>query len=355
MKKSCIIITMLFLAWGNIYPVTGNAYIENVQVAGSTFSWELHFERTDAWTSGLLSDALGASAASFDLDTSALKSPGVVVHAGGPLDNANYNVTAQIIGGKCIVDIGFSLQALAGVLPLNVKTKLLTVSMNITDANQTAGLSWDVINTGFFDNTDATVSTALIGSFDGSLPVELNSFSAETNNNNNVILNWETAIEINNYGFEIERKGVEENWSKIGFVEGMGNSNTPKSYKFIDNKLIGGSKFIYRLKQIDIDGKYDFSDEIEIEIIPKEFAVYQNYPNPFNPNTKIRYQLPQESKVVIKLYDMLGAEVITLLNEKKEPGIYEVDFNGQNLSSGTYIYRIVTDGFIETKKMMLLK
>ena len=93
-------------------------------------------------------------------------------------------------------------------------------------------------------------------------------------------------------------------------------------------------------------------DEIEI---PTEFALYQNYPNPFNPSTKIRYQLPQESKVIIKLYDILGAEVITLLNEKKEAGVYEVDFNAANLPSGTYIYRIVADGFIETKKMVLLK
>jgi hypothetical protein len=113
--------------------------------------------------------------------------------------------------------------------------------------------------------------------------------------------------------------------------------------------------FIYRLKQIDTDGTYEYSDEIEVEIIPTEFALYQNYPNPFNPRTKIRYQLPKESKVTIKLYDILGSEVITLLNEEKEPGVYEVDFTAQQLPSGTYIYRIFADGFIETKKMVLMK
>ena len=97
------------------------------------------------------------------------------------------------------------------------------------------------------------------------------------------------------------------------------------------------------------------SADIEAEIIPTEFALYQNYPNPFNPGTKIRYQLPVESKVIIKLYDILGSEVVTLLNEKKEPGVYEVDFNAAHLSSGTYIYRIVADGFVETKKMLLMK
>jgi len=91
------------------------------------------------------------------------------------------------------------------------------------------------------------------------------------------------------------------------------------------------------------------------EEIPTEYSLRQNYPNPFNPSTKIRYQLPKESKVIIKIYDILGSEVITLLNEKKEPGVYEVDFNAQQLSSGTYIYRIIAGSFAETKKMVLKK
>ncbi|MCH7516212.1 MAG: T9SS type A sorting domain-containing protein, partial [Bacteroidetes bacterium] len=97
------------------------------------------------------------------------------------------------------------------------------------------------------------------------------------------------------------------------------------------------------------------SADIEVEIIPTEFALYQNYPNPFNPSTKIRYQLPQESKVIIKLYDILGAEVITLLNEKKEAGVYEVNFDGGGLTSGIYFYRFQAGNFVETKMMILLK
>jgi len=186
------------------------------------------------------------------------------------------------------------------------------------------------------------------------LPVELTSFTAETNAFN-VILNWQTATEVNNYGFDVERKITKGDWSKIGFVEGHGNSNSSKSYKFTDNKPFGSSKFIYRLKQVDNDGTYEYSDEIEVEIVPAEFAIYQNYPNPFNPTTKIRYQLPKESKVIIKIYDILGSEVVTLLNEKKEPGVYEVDFMASHLPSGTYIYRIIAGKFVETKKMILLK
>jgi len=199
-----------------------------------------------------------------------------------------------------------------------------------------------------------------------SLPVELTSFTANVSGNN-VLLEWVTATEVDNYGFEIEKQivsksasgGAVDNWQRIGFVEGHGNSNSPKQYSYTDKNPLGGSVFLYRLKQIDNDGSYEYSDEIEVEIIPVEFALYQNYPNPFNPTTKIRYQLPRESKVIIKLYDILGAEVITLLNEKKEAGVYEVEFSAiggaAHLTSGTYIYRIIADGFIDTKKMILIK
>jgi len=191
------------------------------------------------------------------------------------------------------------------------------------------------------------------------LPVELTSFTASVKNSS-VTLNWETVTEVNNYGFEIEKQivskqSVVDNWQWIGFVEGHGNSSSTKQYSFTDKNPLGGSVFIYRLKQIDNDGKFEYSDEIEVEIIPSEFALYQNYPNPFNPATTIRYQLPQESKVIIKLYDILGSEVLTLLNEKKEPGVYEVEFNATQLSSGTYIYRMISDDFVETKKMVLMK
>ncbi len=168
-------------------------------------------------------------------------------------------------------------------------------------------------------------------------------------------LKWITKTEVNNYGFDIERKTNNPDWKVIGFVDGHGNSNSPKTYSFVDDKPFGGKKLKYRLKQIDTDGKYEYSDEIEVNIILNKYALYQNYPNPFNPTTKIRYQLPKESKVVIKIYDILGAEVITLLNEKKEPGVYEVELNAQSLSSGAYIYRMTAGEFVETKKMVLMK
>ena len=336
-------------------PNTGTATIENFQVVGSTFSWELHFQRTGEWTSGLLSNALGSSAASFDFNNNALITPTVQIESGGPLDNANYLVTAQIVSDKCIVDIAFSLNALAGSLPLNVKVKLLTVSMVIDDALQNAGLGWDLSNSGFFDNADNNVITTYVGSSNLPLPVELSSFAAKMYDRDKVKLNWSTQTEVNNYGFDVERQANNGQWEKVGFVNGNGNSNSPKEYSYIDKNLIGGSKFLYRLKQIDNDGQFEYSDIVEVGFVPSKFELDQNYPNPFNPSTKIRYQLPTESKVVIKIYNILGSEVMVLVNEQKEAGSYEAEFNASNLSSGTYIYKINADNFVQTKKMILLK
>ncbi len=186
------------------------------------------------------------------------------------------------------------------------------------------------------------------------LPVELSLFTAELINNS-VLLRWSTATELNNYGFDVERKSGNNEWIKIAFINGLGNSNSPKEYSFTDNNLVGSNKFQYRLKQIDSDGKYKYSDIVEISFVPNEFALSRNFPNPFNPVTKIRYQLPKESRVSIKLFDILGAEVKELVNEQKEAGVYEINLNASELPSGTYIYRIIAGDFVQTKKMILLK
>jgi len=169
------------------------------------------------------------------------------------------------------------------------------------------------------------------------------------------LLEWVTETEVNNYGFDIERSVGIGVWSKIGFVNGYGNSNSPKQYLFTDEKLIGGSKFVYRLKQIDTDGQYEYSEEIEVEILPTEFALYQNYPNPFNPSTVIEYEVPENSFVSLKVFDLLGKELVTLVNEEKSAGSYNVKFNAGQLASGFYIYKIDAGNFTSTKKMLLLK
>ena len=191
------------------------------------------------------------------------------------------------------------------------------------------------------------------------LPVELVSLNGSTMGNT-VELKWNTATELNNYGFEVERGNRQlaisnSVWAKIGFVNGNGNSNAPKDYSFVD-KTVSNGKYAYRLKQIDNDGKFEYSKEIEIEVsTPLDFSLEQNYPNPFNPNTVISWQSAVSSYVTLKVFNVLGVEVAVLVNEKKEPGTYSVDFSGSNLASGTYFYRLQAGAFVQTKKFILLK
>jgi hypothetical protein len=189
------------------------------------------------------------------------------------------------------------------------------------------------------------------------MPVELNSFSAEVKNNQ-VILNWVTETEINNYGFDVERCALSaehQAWEKIGFVEGNGNCNSPKKYTYTDKYPVGGSKYQYRLKQIDNDGQFEYSESIEVLMIPTEIALFQNYPNPFNPSTKISWQSSVDSRQVLKVFDMLGNEIVTLIDEYKPAGSYEVNFDAINFASGIYIYMLTVDNYTDTKKMVLLR
>ena len=193
------------------------------------------------------------------------------------------------------------------------------------------------------------------------MPVELTSFVAAIKNTD-VVLEWETATEVNNYGFEIEKRvdnsASEQNdlhWQKIGFVQGHGNSNSPKVYNFIDKDLIGGTKFKYRLKQIDINGNFDYSNSIEADITPREYELSQNYPNPFNPVTNIKFSLPKAEKVKINIYNSLGEKVLSLVDKEYEAGVYKVELKSSGFASGIYFYKIQAGSFIQTKKMILLK
>jgi hypothetical protein len=191
------------------------------------------------------------------------------------------------------------------------------------------------------------------------VPVELTSFSANVVNRN-VTLNWITATELNNLGFEIERSVISNkernlSWEKSGFVSGHGTTSESQSYSFnYENVSFGTS--LYRLKQIDFDGSFIYSNIVEVEIMsPDEFSLYQNFPNPFNPSTKIRYSVPQLSQVQINVFDVLGNKIETLVNEVKPLGTYEIIWNAANLPSGVYFYKLQTAYYSIVKKMSLTK
>jgi hypothetical protein len=202
-------------------------------------------------------------------------------------------------------------------------------------------------------------SSATPGSLNGgnnnSLPVELISFSALLSENE-VILNWKTETEVDNYGFNVERKRKDENWNVLGFVEGNGNSNSPKEYRFVDNDISNTGKYYYRLKQIDTDGSYEYSKSIFIDFdTPATFELKQNYPNPFNPSTTISFSLTKNEYVRLVVFNTIGEEVETLYKGKLDAGIHTYNFNAEDLSSGIYFYKLNVASNVQIKKMMLLK
>jgi hypothetical protein len=198
------------------------------------------------------------------------------------------------------------------------------------------------------------VDNVKVSVYNGVIPVELVSFTSSVINNT-VGLNWITATELNNSGFEVQKSSDNSNWNKVGFVTGHGTTSEIHTYSFFDADPVTGISY-YRLKQIDFDGTSEYSNIVEVVYgAVAEFALEQNYPNPFNPTTKINYSIKEKGNVELKIFDLLGSEIATLVNEEKTPGNYEVFFDASNLSSGVYLYTIKSSSFVQTRKMMLMK
>ncbi|MEW6062061.1 MAG: lamin tail domain-containing protein, partial [Bacteroidota bacterium] len=266
-------------------------------------------------------------------------------------------VGANPIDDVRIVDfVGYgNANAFEGTAPTSASSSTTSICRKDNMGNSTYGVNgngWDSNDNGndFFIKTDPLP-----------LPVELSSFAVRQKNTV-IYLQWKTVTEKNCYGFEIERSNSNDEWSKIGFVEGHGTSSSPNEYFFKDQKLKTGH-YYYRLKQIDRDGNFQYYGNIEVIIeAPNKFSMGQNYPNPFNPQTTLRYGVPQTSRVKLQIFNTLGQVVATLVNEQKDAGYYETNWNAANYPSGVYFYRIEanatenpTNRFVETKKMLLLK
>jgi hypothetical protein len=207
--------------------------------------------------------------------------------------------------------------------------------------------------------SDKATLSAIAGNCYTPVPVELTSFSA-TVNGKEVILSWITASETNNQGFEVERSISGGEFQILGFVQGNGTTTELQYYSFVDKNLIEG-EYIYRLKQVDFDGSFEYSNIVYVEVFsPTVFALDQNYPNPFNPSTKIAFRLAVDSKVSLKIFDVLGQEIASLVNGNFVAGGHSVDFDASTLNSGVYLYRIEATGvdgsnFVDVKKMILTK
>ncbi len=194
----------------------------------------------------------------------------------------------------------------------------------------------------------------------GTIPVEFVTFSAVVKNNV-VELKWSTATETNNHGFYIERNRISnvsgKEWETLGFVEGNGTTTRNHNYSYQDKSVnvADAGKIYYRIKQVDYNGSYRYSNEVQLSFSPVEFSLSQNFPNPFNPATTIKYQLPVKSMITLKVFSSLGEEIKVLIKGEKAAGKHELQFQADDLPSGVYFYQLRAGNFVETKKMILLK
>ena len=310
------------------------------------YAQRINSSGTALWTANGL-PVCTLTSTQFTPDISSDGSGGAIITWSDARNSAFYDVYAQRINGSGAVQWtadGVAITTVGGKAQLPVITG--DASGGIIAWQDSRNVSSDIY--------------ASKASPDGALPVELVSFTGQLNEDS-VNLFWQTATEVNNYGFEVER-GIRQKtignsaWEKIGFVQGNGNSNSPKEYRFTDNTTTSGL-YAYRLKQLDNDGTFKYSETIEVLVsqIPNDFSLNQNYPNPFNPSTTISYDIPKTSFVKISVYDILGKEIKVLVNEAKNPGYYETVFDARELAGGIYCFSIRAGDFTQNKKMLLLK
>ncbi|MBV6422036.1 MAG: hypothetical protein DAHOPDDO_03324 [Ignavibacteriaceae bacterium] len=364
--------------------VTADLTIENQQAVGDTvFYFDIFLTRT-----GTADVYLGTADFVLTFNSSAFSSPTIVRESssfwnltstsGASVGSAYRLATspATITGNELIinlnqVNIGATQEEFDETVA-RINNAQLTHRVgryrvtNVSDPSAFMNLQWKTtgsgVNTQVFtlapadSHLSSPVTINAINPPIAPLPVELSSFTAKASNDQ-VHLRWETKTEVNNFGFEIERASTSpvQEWIKIGFVEGNGNSNSPKEYSFIDKNVLSGN-YAYRLKQIDTDGQFKYSPEVNVVVeVPTDYALEQNFPNPFNPSTTIKFSIPEAGMVKLTIFDLLGQEVKILVDEPRQAGSYTELFNASGLNSGVYFYELRVNELILTKKMQLLK
>ncbi len=353
-KIAYIIVFLLFLYGNVLFSQTGRATISQVN-NGSTIEISIYLKSTgdSPWS-------LGFASFVFSFNRSALEN--AVEYEEGIWDNnTNPEYSDQIIvpysgGNSESIEIGLNSIS-PGTVVTPESTLVGTVRFNILNDSVNHDVRWNLNYCAVLDNMGNNITSGIIFTDpeNGILPVELSDFSADVIQNN-VILKWSTSIELNNSGFNIERSASNGEWNHLGFVKGNGTSSTLTSYVFEDKNLFSG-KYNYRLKQMDYNGScqyYTLNENVQIGI-PERFALNQNYPNPFNPVTKISFDIPAEGNVMLRIFDNMGRLIRTLVNEIKAAGYYITEFNGADLSSGTYYCRLESGNFSEVKKLVLIK
>lgn len=387
MKRLLKTVFVLLIFSATIFSqVTADLTIENQQAVGTDFFFDIYLTRTgteDLYL-GNADLVLTFTASNFNspvLANEAVEYCTFVPTISNPTNNLFTqdfyfnNTSVVILNGN---ELAINLNGPTPSTQTNFDTRVARIDntpsthrlgrfrvSGIINPNGFMNLQWKTTGTGVTTQVftlapvspwiSSAVNINAINPGNAPLPVELTSFTAAFKNSE-VLLSWKTKTEVNNYGFNVERRINESEWNSIGFVKGHGNSNSPKEYSYSDKELFaGGSKFQYRLKQIDTDGSFEYSDIVEVEVVPDQYELSQNYPNPFNPSTTIRFSLPQAVQIKINLYNMLGEQVKTLAEGTYEVGYHKIVVDAANLPSGTYVYRLESSDFVQVKKMILIK
>ena len=342
-----------------------NNYIRVLAVSGSTVYAGGQF--TTLANGGTTRNNIAAidadgNATDWDPDASgnvnALAVSGSTVYAGGQFTS---------IGGQTRNNIA----AIDSTSPGNATTwdpngsgQVYVITLDLTNARVYVGGNYTTIL-----NSPQRGFAGLTNPDDGALPVELTALNAMVRSTSpsewRIELNWRTATEKDNYGFEVERRAVVSDqssvisaqWLKVGFVNGSGTCNSPKEYSFADSRLHAG-RYAYRLKQVDVNGMFKYSQSVEVEVggVPKVFSLSQNYPNPFNPSTTIEFTLAEDGLTTLKVFDILGREVSTLVKDELRAGVmHQATYSASNLSSGLYFYRLESGKQTQVRKFLLMK
>ena len=325
---------------------TDDNYLRVVSNGGSGAGSKLVVMNSTQWTGDYL--AAGVTSISMHIKnfgTTTLNMRIVLEGPGGNFWSVNPMVVAATSDWQLI---SFSVQAANLTGGLNVNSTLSGVT-GVRILHSAAGGSKG-------DAVAAQIGLDNITAVSQPVPVELNSFSAYVSGKT-VKLDWSTATETNNLRFDVQRKYDAIEWQTIGSLKGNGTTTQAQHYSFSDDLSTYSSlKIFYRLKQIDLDGSFSYSNEISVDNnIVSSFELEQNYPNPFNPSTKIKFNIPMTEKVKIEVFNAVGNKVATLLNEVKEAGSHEIQLNADNWATGAHFYKISAGNFSATKKMLLIK